>query len=193
MADIYFSGRPSMTVMAQLYNGTNATGAPISLEEIANTGEYHCTVPAGTPAGKYLVVFFAGAKKLGSGTMEWDGAAEVLPSTIAAGVRAELAPELVNLDAPISTRSTLSAQELTIEIDAAMSADIAARVVNSQVEPGASILGSLKLLNAFVAGNVRGAGSNVEKFSNLAGTHDVIVSTNDANGNRRQVHLNLQD
>lgn len=160
MADIYFSSRPNKTIEAHLYDGTRHLRT-FPMAEIPNTGEYLCDMPSGTPEGRYMVVFFSGGKKLGSGFMRWDGAREVL-----------VAP---------------------VVLDDAVSNDIASRVANMQVEAGATLRGSLKLMNAFVAGKVRGAGSNVEKFSNLAGTHDVIVSTNDANGNRREVRLNLQD
>lgn len=172
MSDLHFSGRPAKRITAQLYAGNAPVGAAIAMTEIetevdgvsVGTGEYLGNLPTGTPAGQYLVVFYSDTRKLASGVLHWDGAREVS----AASLRTDL-------------------------VSADLAVDIASRVVNSQVEPGASVLGSLKLLNAFVAGNVRGAGSNVEKFSNLAGTHDVIVSTNDANGNRRCVHLNLQD
>lgn len=160
MADIYFSSRPNLMIEARLYSGTSPAGA-MSMLEITGTGEYLCDMPISKPAGRYLVVFFEGGKKLGSGFMRWDGVREVLSTPVV--------------------------------MDDAVSNDIATRVANIQIEDGATLRGSLKLMNSFVAGRVRGAGSNVEKFSNLTGTHDVIVSTNDANGNRREVRLNLQD
>jgi hypothetical protein len=77
MADIYLSSTTGKTVTAQLYSNATATGTPISMQEIATTGEYLCNVPPGTAAGKYLVVFVAAGLKIASGTLEWDGAAEV--------------------------------------------------------------------------------------------------------------------
>lgn len=165
MADIYFSSTTGKTVTAQLYNDATSHGDPIPMSEIEATGEYVCDIPTGTPANKYLVVFFEAGEKLASGVMEWDGVAEVNQSV------------KQMIDSAFSNVGSGLGQEL----------------LAVEVEPGATIKGSLRLVNAFVAGKVRGAGSNVEKFSNLAGTHDVIVSTNDAQGNRRAVQLNLGD
>lgn len=107
-------------------------------------------------------------------------------SGVPAAVRQELATELARLDVAVSTRSTLSAQD----IPAGLTAN---DVLGAEIERGVSLKGSLRLNNSFVAGKIRGAGSNVEKFSNLAGDKDVIVSTNDAQGNRREVRINLED
>ena len=76
------------------------------------------------------------------------------------------------------------------DASAAAAASVAA-IMGEQVEVGATVRGSLQLLNAFAAGHIKGAGSSVEKFSNLAGTKDVIVSTNDGNGNRRTVNVDV--
>jgi hypothetical protein len=67
----------------------------------------------------------------------------------------------------------------------------ATALLGEPVEVGATVRGSLQLLNAFAAGHIKGAGSSTEKFTNLAGTKDVIVSTNDGNGNRRTVNIDV--
>lgn len=77
MADIYFSSTTGKTVTVQLFTDTGAHGNPIAMVEIQSTGEYRCDLPVGVPAGKYLVVFFEGSEKLGSGVIEWDGQNEV--------------------------------------------------------------------------------------------------------------------
>lgn len=81
MADLYFSGRVGQTITAKLYANGATLGADIAMTEIEGTGEYTGSVPAGTPAGQYLVVFFAGPRKLASGVLAWDGSKEITIST----------------------------------------------------------------------------------------------------------------
>lgn len=86
--DLNLSAITGLTVTAQLYLGETATGSPISVPEIGETGEYAANIPEGTAAGEYLVVFSTTSGKLGAGTILWDGLAEVTAT------RAELAVEL---------------------------------------------------------------------------------------------------
>lgn len=65
------------TPVARLYSAGALVGGDIAMAEIGSTGEYQTQVPAGTPAGEYLVVFFDGAAKIASGPLFWDGVSEV--------------------------------------------------------------------------------------------------------------------
>ena len=106
----------------------------------------------------------------------------VTPPTAAANataVRTELATELARIDVATSTRSTLTA------------AETAAAVMGATVESGATVVQSLRLANAVLGGKVSGGQTGTETFRDLADTKDVIVSTNDADGNRTAVVKNL--
>jgi hypothetical protein len=189
-------------------------------------------------------------------------AEEISSTVIAQSVRAELAPELGRIDVAISTRSTLTAEDIpegltaaevwsattrtlteaagltteqaeqlaalptladiegtTVLAKAADLADLAtsdqvsglatqasvdalagdvptasetaAAVLGATVETGATVVQSLRLANAVLAGKVSGGQTGVETFRDLADTKDVIVSTNDVAGNRTAVTKNL--
>lgn len=127
MADLNLSATTGLTVTAQLYLGSTASGTAIALTEIATTGEYSANMPTGKAAGTYLVVFLDSASnKLASGLIEWDGAKEVLAATrdqvptaatTASAVRTNLATELGRIDAAISSRASSSAAGLTTAQD----------------------------------------------------------------------------
>jgi hypothetical protein len=189
-------------------------------------------------------------------------AEEISSTVIAQSVRAELATELGRIDVAISTRSTLTAEDIpegltaaevwsadtrtlteaagltteqaaqlaalptladiegtTVLAKAADLADLAtsdqvtglatqasvdalagdvptasetaAAVLGATVETGATVVQSLRLANAVLAGKVSGGQTGVETFRDLADTKDVIVSTNDVAGNRTAVTKNL--
>lgn len=63
----------------------------------------------------------------------------------------------------------------------------AAAVLAAAVEPGASVVQSLRLANAVLHGKVSGAGTGTEVFRDLADTKDRVVSSVDTNGNRTEV------
>jgi hypothetical protein len=104
-----------LTVTAQPYQNGAAVGSAISCPETGSTGFYSGNM-TGT-AGTYQVAFLASAANVGSGSIVWDGTAEVAPSTLTTGdlpsvpsaasvataVRTELT-EISNLDASISSR-----------------------------------------------------------------------------------------
>jgi hypothetical protein len=174
-------------------------------------------------------------------------AEEISSTVIAQSVRAELATELGRIDAAISTRSTLTAEDIPEGLTAAevwsadtrtltesagltteqaaqlanvetlaealptlagiegsavlakaadvdglpSAADTAAAVLGAAVESGATVAQSLRLANAVLGGKVSGGQTGTETFRNLADTKDVLVSTNDAAGNRTAVVTNL--
>jgi hypothetical protein len=174
-------------------------------------------------------------------------AEEVSSTVIAQSVRAELATELGRIDVAISTRSTLTAEDIPEGLTAAevwsadtrtltesagltteqaaqlanvetlaealptladiegsavlakaadvdglpSAADTAAAVLGAAVESGATVAQSLRLANAVLGGKVSGGQTGTETFRNLADTKDVLVSTNDAAGNRTAVVTNL--
>jgi hypothetical protein len=61
---------------------------------------------------------------------------------------------------------------------------IPTNVLNETVEPGATLVESLRLANAVLGGRVSGGGTGTETFRNLANTKNRLISSNDAQGNR---------
>jgi hypothetical protein len=70
-------------------------------------------------------------------------------------------------------------------------ATLAAAVLSSQIEVGATMAESLRLSNAVLGGKVSGAGSGTERFRNLADTKDAVVSNCNNDGNRTSVVRDL--
>ena len=108
-----------LAVTAQLYQNRVAVGSAISLTEVGSTAYY--TGHMAGAAGDYQLLFRAAGENVGSGSIRWDGSAEILPATggsipsptgIAASVRAELSPELAKVSALNTTRL---AQVSTVE------------------------------------------------------------------------------
>jgi len=107
--------KSGLTVTAQRYQAGATVGSAISCAETGSTGFYSGNM-TGT-AGTYQVAFLAAGANVGSGSIVWDGTAEVAPSTLTTGdlpsvpsaasvataVRTELT-EISNLDASISSR-----------------------------------------------------------------------------------------
>ena len=95
-----------LTVTAQPYQAGAAVGSAISCPETGSTGFYSGNM-TGT-AGTYQVAFLASAANVGSGSIVWDGTAEVAssaPSVVQ--IRTEMdsnSTKLANLDASVSSR-----------------------------------------------------------------------------------------
>jgi hypothetical protein len=112
--------KSGLTVTAQRYQSGAAVGSAISCPETGSTGFYSGNM-TGT-AGTYQVAFISAGANVGSGSIVWDGTAEVAPSTLTTGdlpsvpsaasvataVRTELT-EISNLDASVSSRLASSA------------------------------------------------------------------------------------
>jgi hypothetical protein len=108
--------KSGLTVTAQRYQAGAAVGSAISCPETGSTGFYSGNM-TGT-AGTYQVAFISASANVGSGSIVWDGTAEVafstlttsdLPSvpsasTVATAVRTELGTELGRIDQNISSR-----------------------------------------------------------------------------------------
>lgn len=108
-----------LSVTAQKYLAGIASGTAISLTEVGSTAYY--TGHMAGAAGDYQILFRAAGENVGSGSIRWDGSAEILPATggsipspagIAASVRTELSPELAKVSALNTTRL---AQVSTVE------------------------------------------------------------------------------
>jgi hypothetical protein len=103
-----------LTVTAQPYQAGAAVGSAISCPETGSTGFYSGNM-AGS-AGTYQIAFRAAGANVGSGSIVWDGTAEVAssaPSVVQ--IRQEMdsnSTKLANLDATISSRSTLTTGDL---------------------------------------------------------------------------------
>jgi hypothetical protein len=104
-----------LTVTAQPYQNGAAVGSAISCPEVGSTGFYSGNM-AGS-AGTYQIAFRAAGANVGSGSIVWDGTAEVAPSTLtAAQVNAETDTAL----ADVGLTSTVTGR-----IDAAISSRLA--------------------------------------------------------------------
>jgi hypothetical protein len=63
-------------------------------------------------------------------------------------------------------------------------ASVAAKVMESTVETGTSVVQSMRLFNAILGGKVSGAGTTTEVFRDVNDTKDRITATVDGAGNR---------
>ena len=103
-----------LTVTVQPYQAGSAVGSAISLTEVGTSGFYSGTMTGS--AGTYQLAFVSGGANVGSGSIVWDGTAEVAssaPSVVA--IRQEMdanSTKLANLDASVSSRSTLASGDL---------------------------------------------------------------------------------
>ena len=98
--------KSGLTVTAQRYQSGAAVGSAISCPETGSTGFYSGNM-TGT-AGTYQVAFISASANVGSGSIVWDGTAEVAssaPSVVQ--IRQELdsnSTKLANLDTTVSSR-----------------------------------------------------------------------------------------
>jgi hypothetical protein len=108
--------KSGLTVTAQPYQNGAAVGSAISCPETGSTGFYSGNM-TGT-AGTYQVAFLASAANVGSGSIVWDGTAEVAssaPSVVQ--IRTEMdanSTKLANLDATVSSRLAPSGTLATV-------------------------------------------------------------------------------
>jgi hypothetical protein len=98
--------KTGLTVTAQRYQSGAAVGSAISCPEVGTSGFYSGNM-AGS-AGTYQLTFRSAGANVGSGSIVWDGTAEVAssaPSVVQ--IRTELdsnSTKLANLDASVSSR-----------------------------------------------------------------------------------------
>jgi hypothetical protein len=98
--------KSGLTVTAQRYQAGVAVGSAISCPEVSTSGFYSGNM-TGT-AGTYQVAFISAGANVGSGSIVWDGSAEVAssaPSVVQ--IRQEMdsnSTKLANLDATVSSR-----------------------------------------------------------------------------------------
>jgi hypothetical protein len=104
-----------LTVTAQPYQNGAAVGSAISCPETGSTGFYSGNM-TGT-AGTYQVAFLASSANVGSGSIVWDGTAEVAPSTLTAAQ--------VNAEADTALADVGLTNTVTGRIDAAISSRLA--------------------------------------------------------------------
>lgn len=136
-------------------------------------------------------------------TEVWSATTRTL--TESAGLTTAQAAQLSNIETLSEALPTLSEIEASTVLakaaavsalgtalaDVPTSAENAAAVLGATVESGATVVQSLRLANAVLGGKVSGGQTGTETFRDLADTKDVIVSTNDAAGNRTAVTKNL--
>ena len=98
--------KSGLTVTAQPYQAGAAVGSAISCPEIGSTGFYSGNMTGS--AGTYQLAFIASSANVGSGSIVWDGTAEVASSApTAVQIRTEMdsnSTKLANLDAAVSSR-----------------------------------------------------------------------------------------
>jgi hypothetical protein len=104
-----------LTVTAQPYQNGAAVGSAISCPETASTGFYSGNM-AGS-SGTYQIAFRAAGANVGSGSIVWDGTAEVAPSTLTAAQ--------VNAEADTALADVGLTNTVTGRIDAAVSSRLA--------------------------------------------------------------------
>jgi hypothetical protein len=115
--------KTGLTVTAQRYQAGAAVGSAISCPEVGTSGFYSGNM-AGS-AGTYQIAFRAAGANVGSGSIVWDGTAEVATSTLtAAQVNAEADTALADvgltstvtgrIDAAISSRLSPSGTLATV-------------------------------------------------------------------------------
>jgi hypothetical protein len=104
-----------LTVTAQRYQAGAAVGSAISCPEVGSTGFYSGNM-TGT-AGTYQLAFLASGANVGSGSIIWDGTAEVATSTLTAAQ--------VNAEADTALADVGLTNTITGRIDAAISSRLA--------------------------------------------------------------------
>ena len=107
--------KSGLTVTAQRYQSGAAVGSAISCPETGSTGFYSGNM-TGT-AGTYQVAFLAAGANVGSGSIVWDGTAEVAFSTLTAAQ--------VNAEADTALADVGLTNTVTGRIDAAVSSRLA--------------------------------------------------------------------
>ena len=75
--EISISAVTGLTLTIQLYNGASPVGSPFSAVEIGGTGEYIADMPL-VSYGRYIILVTAGALKIASGEIMWDGNYELV-------------------------------------------------------------------------------------------------------------------
>jgi hypothetical protein len=104
-----------LTVTAQPYQNGAAVGSAISCPETGSTGFYSGNM--GGSSGTYQIAFRAAGANVGSGSIVWDGTAEVAPSTLTAAQ--------VNAEADTALADVGLTNTITGRIDAAISSRLA--------------------------------------------------------------------
>jgi len=114
--------KSGLTVTAQRYQSGAAVGSAISCPETGSTGFYSGNM-TGT-AGTYQVAFISASANVGSGSIVWDGSAEIVPSTLtqanvqsaltSQGLTSARAGNLENLDTTVSSRLAPSGTLATV-------------------------------------------------------------------------------
>jgi hypothetical protein len=106
--------KTGLTVTAQRYQAGAAVGSAINLSEVGTSGFYSGDMTGS--AGTYQLTFRSAGANVGSGSIVWDGTAEVASSApTVVQIRTELdsnSTKLANLDATISSRSNLTTGDL---------------------------------------------------------------------------------
>ena len=103
-----------LTVTAQPYQSGSAVGSAISLTEVGSSGFYSGDMTGS--AGTYQLAFISAGANVGSGSIVWSGTAEVAssaPSVVQISQEMDSnSTKLANLDASVSSRSTLTSGDL---------------------------------------------------------------------------------
>jgi hypothetical protein len=159
-----------LTVTAQPYQSGSAVGSAISLTEVGSSGFYSGDMIGS--AGTYQLAFVSAGANVGSGSIVWSGTAEVAssaPSVVQ--IRQEMdsnSTKLANLDAAVSTRSTLTTGDIP-------SADITAIKAKTDNLPAAPAAASDIPASDITAIKAKTDLLNTDRLANVATTN--IVGT----------------
>jgi hypothetical protein len=180
------TGRTGQTIIAKLFAGATQQGTAINLTELSGQGGFYLgSVPGGTPAGHYDVLFVSAGALVGEGVLDWDGSAEVTPFAILQKINT-------------ITGGTTGANPVTVTVQDANSNPIQAAIVslwlNGQVvattTTNASGVASTSANNAAYTLTITAAGFNALNQSvTISGTYTatkqlsaLATPTNSASG-----------
>ena len=187
-----------LTVTAQRYQAGAAVGSPISLSEVGSSGFYTGNM-TGT-AGTYQLVFISASSNVGSGSIVWDGSAEVPISTLtAAQVNAECDTALADVGLTttvtgridVATSTRLATSGYTVPPTATQNAT-AVRTELSTELARIDVATSTRLASAsYTAPDNSGISAIKAKTDNLpsdpAGVSDIPTATENADAVRTEL------
>jgi hypothetical protein len=131
---------PGLSLTAKLLQGASVVASGIAVVESATPGFYAGSVPGGTPAGTYTVLFLAGSAPRAVGLIAWSGTAEVAPAT-------QASVDAVKAKTDALPASPASTSDVTAAGAAVDPAAIAAAVLDASAG-GDTVRGGIARLNA---------------------------------------------
>lgn len=135
--------KSGLTVTAQRYQSGAAVGSAISCPETGSTGFYSGNMTGA--AGTYQLAFLASSANVGSGSIVWDGTAEVATPT-AVQIRQEMdsnSTKLANLDTTVSSRLAPSGTLATVTTLTNAPASVTPAQIRAEMDANSTKLANL--------------------------------------------------